>query len=107
MKPRLLSRRPRPVAPVSAAPPWGDVLSAFHDAVAVTDRSGRIVLFNPAAEELTGQPQRRVLGEPCQRVFADTPLIGEMVARVQTQGQSEARSEEQLMRRDRAIPVRV
>ena len=107
MKPRLLSRRPRPTVPANSAPPWGDVLTAFYDAVAVTDRAGHIVLFNPAAEELTGQPQRRVLGEPCQRVFADTPLIGEMVARVQAQGQSESRSEEQLVRRDREIPVRV
>src|SRR5215468_4305612 len=107
MKPRLLSRRPRPAVAANSAPPWGDVLTAFYDAVAVTDRAGRIVLFNPAAEELTGQPQRRVLGEPCQRVFADTPLIGEMVARVQAQGQSESRSEEQLVRRDRVIPVRV
>jgi len=95
------------VVPPSSAPPWGEVLTAFYDAVAVTDREGRIVLFNPAAEELTGQARRRVLGEPCQRVFAETPLIGEMVTRVQTQGQSESRSEEQLVRRDRVIPVRV
>ncbi len=94
-------------APSGSAPPWGDVLAAFNDAVVVMDRARRIVLFNPAAEELTGQPQRRVLGEPCERVFAETPLITDMVSRVQSQGQSESRSEEHLVRRRRAIPVRV
>jgi two-component system nitrogen regulation sensor histidine kinase GlnL len=107
MKPRLLSRRLQPDALASSPPPWADVLSAFYDAVAVTDGDARIVLFNPAAEELIGQPRGRVLGEPCARVFGETPLIAEMVARVLAQGQSESRSEEQLHRRERSIPVRV
>jgi two-component system nitrogen regulation sensor histidine kinase GlnL len=107
MKPRLLSRVRFASAPAGSAPPWADVLAAFHDAVVVTDRERRIVLFNPAAEELTGQPRGRVIGEPCARVFADTPLIGEMVARVQAQGQSESHSETQLVRARRSTPVRV
>jgi len=108
MKRRLLSRRSRLTpARASSAPPWGDVLAAFNDGVVVTDRSGRIVLFNNAAEELTGQPRGRVLGERCAQVFAETPLIAEMVARVQSQGQSESRSEEHLVRQRRGIPVRV
>lgn len=107
MKPRLLSRVRFASAPAGSAPPWADVLAAFHDAVVVTDRERRVVLFNPAAEELTGQPRGRVIGEPCARVFADTPLIGEMVARVQAQGQSESHSETQLVRARRSTPVRV
>ncbi len=108
-----MKSRPRPSgghrapAPTGGAPPWADVFVAFNDAVVVVDRAGRIVLFNPAAEELTGQPQRRVLGEPCERVFADTPLIAEMIAHVHAQGQSESRSEEALVRGRRSIPVRI
>src|SRR5262249_28670185 len=60
-----------------------------------------------AAEELIGQPQGRVVGEPCERVFAETPLIADMVTRVETQGQSESRSEEHLVRQRRTIPVRI
>jgi two-component system, NtrC family, nitrogen regulation sensor histidine kinase GlnL len=106
MKPRLRPQRARPAAP-STAPPWGDVLIAFNDGVAVMDRDHRVVLFNPAAEELIGQPRSRVLGEPCERVFADTPLISEMIMRVQAQGQSESRSEEHLHRYRRSTPVRI
>jgi two-component system nitrogen regulation sensor histidine kinase GlnL len=108
MKSRLRPARAR-LAPPSAgsAPLWGDVLAAFTDAVVVMDRERRVVLFNPAAEELTGQPQRRVLGEPCERIFVETPLIADMVTRVQAQGQSESRSEEHLVRHRRSIPVRV
>jgi two-component system, NtrC family, nitrogen regulation sensor histidine kinase GlnL len=108
MRPRLRPQRARVApAPATAAPPWGDVLAAFNDAVAVMDRERRIVLFNPAAEELTGQPRRRVLGEACEQVFAETPLITEMVKRVQRQGQSESRSEEHLRRHRRSTPVRI
>ena len=108
MIPRLRARRARPApAPAGSAPPWADVLVAFNDAVIVMDRERHIVRFNQAAEELIGQPQVRVLGEPCERVFAETPLIADMVTRVETQGQSESRSEEQLVRHRRSIPVRI
>lgn len=108
MKARLRPNRPRLApAPTGSAPPWADVFVAFNDAVVVVDRERRVALFNPAAEELTGQPQRRVLGEACERVFAETPLIADMVERVQAQGQSESRSEEQLVRGRRCIPVRI
>jgi PAS domain S-box-containing protein len=108
MKPRLRTRRARLVpAPAGSASPWADVLVAFNDAVIVMDRERHIVLFNQAAEELIGQPQGRVLGEVCERVFAETPLIADMVTRVETQGQSESRSEEHLVRHRRSIPVRI
>jgi two-component system nitrogen regulation sensor histidine kinase GlnL len=108
-----MTSRPRPKrgpiasAPAGAAPPWGDVLAAFNDAVVVMDRTRHIVLFNPAAEELTGQPQGHVLGELCERVFAETPLVTDVVRRVLEHGQSESRSAEHLMCRRRTIPVRV
>jgi two-component system nitrogen regulation sensor histidine kinase GlnL len=108
MKPRLRSSRARLAAATAVAPPpLADVLAAFNDAVIVMDGDGRIVLFNPAAEELTGLPMRRVLGEPYAGVFAETPLIAEMVEHVREQGQSESRSEEQFVRRRRTTPVRI
>lgn len=107
MKPRLRQARARLAARVSAAPPLADVLAAFNDAVVVLDRDQRVVLFNPAAEELIGLPQRHALGEGCARLFAETPLIGEMVERVIRLGQSEARNDEWLARGRRRVPVRV
>ena len=108
MKSRRRSPRPH-LAPAASgsAPPWGDVLAAFHDAVVVLDRERHIVLFNPAAEELIGQPRGRAVGERCERLFAETPLIAEMVGRVQAHGQSESHSEAQLVRGRRSIPVLV
>lgn len=100
------ARRLRAPAPTTA-PSLADVLAAFNDAVVVTDGALRIVLFNPAAEELTGLPQRRALGATCEEVFRETPLIGEMSRRVLAHGQSEARSEESLTRGRRQLPVRI
>ncbi|HSP98481.1 MAG TPA: ATP-binding protein [Candidatus Dormibacteraeota bacterium] len=107
MKSRLRHARARLAAHVAPAPPLADVLAAFNDAVVVLDHEQRVVLFNPAAEELVGVPQRRALGEPCARLFPDTPLIGEMVDRVIRLGQSESRTDEGLMRGRRQVPVRV
>lgn len=107
MKPRLRHARARLAARVAPAPPLADVLAAFTDAVVVLDRDQRVVLFNPAAEELVGLPQRRALGESCARVFADTPLIGEVVDRVIRLGQSESRTDEGLVRGRRRVPVRL
>jgi two-component system nitrogen regulation sensor histidine kinase GlnL len=107
MKPRLRPTRARLAPAPTGAPPWADVFVAFNDAVVVLDRERRVALFNPAAEELTGQAQRRVLGEACEHIFAETPLIAEMVTRVQAHGQSESRSEEQLVQGRRRIPVRI
>lgn len=108
MKSPLRSVRARlaPGGKVSA-PPLADVLAAFHDAVVVVDTAHRIVLFNPAAEELTGLPQGRALGERDTHVFADTPLVAEMVTRAIALGQSEARSDEHVRRGRRSIPVRI
>lgn len=104
--PVTTARRLRAMGPATA-PSLADVLAAFNDAVIVTDGDLRIVLFNPAAEELTGMPQRRALGASCEEVFAETPLIAEMTRRVLALGQSEARSEESLVRGRRSVPVRI
>lgn len=107
MKPRLRQARARLAAPAAAAPPLADVLAAFNDAVVVLDRAQRVVLFNPAAEELVRLPQGRALGARCAELFADTPLLRDMVDRVMRLGQSESRTDEWLVRGRRQIPVRV
>ncbi len=101
------SRRSRPISAAEPAPLLADVLAALTDAVVVIDRQGAVRLLNPAAEELIGLPQRRVLGAPCARIFAETPLVSEMVQRVQALGQSEAHNEAWLARRRRSVPVRL
>jgi two-component system nitrogen regulation sensor histidine kinase GlnL len=83
------------------------VFASFSDAIVVTDDQLRVVLFNPAAEEILGIPQARVVGLPCTEVFASTPFVGEMVQRVHDTGKSEAQGEARLHRRGRRIPVRI
>ena len=99
--------RPRPPSPTGTTIHWEDVLAGFTDAVFVMDDRTHVVLLNQAAEELIGKPQARVLDQPCGRVFARTPLVAEMTARVQETGQSESRSEEQLFRHGHPLPVRL
>ena len=82
MKPRLRHARALLSSRVATAPPLADVLAAFNDAVVVFDRDQRVVLFNPAAEELVGVPAKRALSATCAELFPDTPLIREVVDRV-------------------------
>ncbi len=44
-------------------------LDAAPDAIVVTDRDDRVVLFNDAAERLVGSPAAAVLGEPVSKVI--------------------------------------
>jgi two-component system nitrogen regulation sensor histidine kinase GlnL len=83
------------------------VFASFSDAVIVTDDQLRVVLFNPAAEEILGVPQARVVGQPCADMFAATPYVSEMVQRVHDSGKSEAQGEAELYLRGRRIPVRI
>lgn len=45
------------------------LLDAAPDAIVVTDREGKVVLFNDAAERLVGSPAESVLGEPVSKVI--------------------------------------
>lgn len=96
-----------PAQPSDTATLWKDVLASFHDAVVVMDRATHVVLFNQAAEELTGKSEAHVLGQPHTVVFDQAPLIGEIITRVREQGHSESRSEEYLSRTAHRIPVRI
>jgi two-component system cell cycle sensor histidine kinase/response regulator CckA len=45
------------------------LLDAAPDAIVVTDRNDRVVLFNDAAERLVGSPAAAVLGEPVSTII--------------------------------------
>jgi PAS domain S-box-containing protein len=45
------------------------LLAAAPDAIVVTDRDGRVVLFNEAAERIVGSPAEAVLGSPVDAVI--------------------------------------
>ena len=68
------------------------LLAAAPDAIVVTDRDGRVVLFNDAAERMIGSPADAVIGRPVSSVIdletaragASTPILapaGQAVAR--------------------------
>lgn len=65
------------------------------------------MLFNQAAEELTGLPAAQVLGRRCADVFADTTLIGTIVQRTRTSGQTQSCGEEALIVSRHTVPVRL
>lgn len=103
-------KRPRPRGSerkIARAVPSADFLDHFTDAVLVLDRHRKVVFVNPAAEELTGQPESRVLGEDYQDVLPQLAPLRAMIDRVEKHGQSESHSEEQLTRRGRSILVRL
>lgn len=61
------------------------MLQRMADGIIVTDVSGRIVLFNPAAERIFGIPAARAVGRTITDVFMDYDLSA-MLARALSQG---------------------
>ena len=60
------------------------LLAAAPDAIVVTDRDGRVVLFNEAAERIVGSPAETVIGQPVSSVIdlesarsGSVPVTGE------------------------------
>ncbi len=82
-------------------------LASLSDAVVLTDRQDRIVLFNQAAEELSGFAEGYAIGRSCQEVFRTNPAIGTLVERARTSGQSQACGEETLTLIQREVTVRL
>jgi len=75
---RLFERQRRALAEVSALRELMDsVLASIASGVITTDRAGRIVMFNPAAETILGVPAAEALGRPLSEAL---PVIGAAVA---------------------------
>jgi two-component system, NtrC family, nitrogen regulation sensor histidine kinase GlnL len=83
------------------------VLNSVGDAVILVDARGKIALFNPAAEQITGRAQAQVVGRSCAEAFKATPVLPEMVNSTFATGQTQARTEELYLQRGRAVTVRL
>jgi len=67
------------------------LVSGLPDALVGVDADLRVVLWNPAAEELLGRSARRVTGRPLKEVFPpDTSLVRHLTDTLAT---GESRSE--------------
>jgi two-component system nitrogen regulation sensor histidine kinase GlnL len=85
----------------------GNLLASLDDAIVVTDENDRILMFNQAAEHLTGLPQAQVLHRHLAQVFRATPRVAEMVERTRSLAQSQSCGEELLAVGRRRLPVRL
>lgn len=82
-------------------------LASLSDAVVLTDGQDRIVLFNQAAQELTGFSEGYAIGRSCAEVFRTSPAIPNLVERARASGQSQSCGEELLHLYQRSIAVRL
>ena len=53
-----------------------DIIAGTASAAFATDESGRIVVWNKAAERLLGYGAARILGKPCHAVLCGTDVFG-------------------------------
>ncbi len=86
---------PRSSLPGTARPQFDyeALLAGLPDAVVGIDEALRIVLWNPAAEELFGRSARRVVGRTLKETFpADTSLVRHLAETLAT-GESRSESE--------------
>lgn len=79
---------------------YENIINSIQDAVIVVTDEGKIVLFNPAAEELMGISARRVLGEKYENIFQKNEnLIRQITETLRTQ-ESRSNSDSQIKRFD-------
>jgi two-component system nitrogen regulation sensor histidine kinase GlnL len=84
-----------------------NLLASLDDAVVVVDARDRIVIFNQAAEHLTGLPRSQALERPYADVFVDNAAVDAMVQRVRSLGQSQSCGDETLVFGTRQFAARV
>lgn len=53
-----------------------EIIKGIGDAAFASDESGRIVIWNRAAEKLLGYPAPRVLGRPCHEILCGMDVFG-------------------------------
>ncbi len=85
-----------------------NVLGSLGEAVVLTDREGRVLFVNAAAQELTGWPESQLCGRAVAEAFAASPVVVELVQRTLTSSQSQVCGETMLqLGAGRSLPVRV
>ena len=65
-----------------------NILGAIIDGVVVTDESGRVVIWNRAAEELTGIAGHDAVGKDLHAVFSDNPAVVRQLEKTLASGRS-------------------
>lgn len=65
-----------------------DILSGLIDGVVVTDVEGRVLIWNRAAEELTGIAGAEALGKRLRAVLSDNPAVVKQVEKTLASGRS-------------------
>ncbi len=65
-----------------------NILGAIVDGVVVTDESGRIVIWNRAAEEMTGIAAHDAVGKDVKAVFAENPAVVSQLEKTLASGRS-------------------
>ncbi len=83
-----------------------DILTGIVDGVVVTDAQGQIIIWNRAAEEMTGIAAAEALGKGMNVVFADNPAVVSQIEKTFTTGRSYSDYETELAARHRSpLPI--
>ncbi len=80
-----------------------DILTGIVDGVVVTDAQGRIIIWNRAAEEMTGIAAAEALGKSMSMVFADNPAVVVQIEKTLTTGRSYSDYEAELAAKHRPL----
>lgn len=83
------------------------VVDNIDRAVVAIDRSGRIALFNPAAQVYTGLSERQSLGRPYEKLFAGQDKILGLIRSAMAVGRSISDDENIQLQRPSAPPLPV
>lgn len=81
---------------------YANIIDSVSDGVIALDHDGRLILMNPAAEELSGLSRRMAEGKPFSDLFREEPQLLELVAKATTTGMSVSDHENIVLRR--AVP---
>jgi len=73
-----------------------DILSGIMDGVVVTDTGGRVLIWNRAAEEMTGIAAADALGKNVNDVFVDNPAVKGQLDKTVSSGRSYSEYEAEL-----------
>lgn len=78
-----------------------DILTGIVDGVVVTDAEGRVLIWNRAAEEMTGIAATDAVGKKIQSVFHDNPVVKNQIERTFSSGRSYSDYDSELIAKHR------